>query len=76
MADISVILTKLLERTNQDKISWQTTADEDAFLAVLGNSSVSISAQHSLLISSEYILRILNHEGREIERIVTSTVFS
>jgi hypothetical protein len=66
MAEISDILTKI-ERTNQDKVSWQTTADDRAFIAVLGNASVMV-----LQDSSEYlILKILNAEGREIEQLDT-----
>ena len=65
MAEISDILTKLIERTNQDKVSWLTTADDRAFIAVLGNASVMV-----LQDSSEYlILKILNAEGREIEQL-------
>ena len=69
MAEISDILTKLLERTNQDRISWQTTADEKTFLAVLGSSSVSIDEDYSRSGGRVYVLKVLNQEGREIERI-------
>ena len=76
MADISDILTKLLERTNQDRIGWQTTADDYTFLAVLGNSSVSISEVFIYGYDDSYVLKILNNEGREIERIASDTVSS
>lgn len=66
MVEISEILTRLLERTNQDKVSWQTTADEDTFVAVFGNISVSITTD-----SEGYsYLQILNKSGTEIERLV------
>ncbi len=73
MAEISDILTKLLERTNQDRISWQTTADDQTFLAVLGNSSVSIDEDYDRYGGIVYVLKILNKEGREIERINSNT---
>ena len=70
MADMSVILNKLLERTNQNKIGWQTTADERIFVAVLGNSSVSISEEFDFIdVDTVHIFRILNDEGLEIERL-------
>ena len=65
MAEVSDILAKLLERTNQNKVSWQTTVDDDAFIAVLGNASVRIHVDQY----SDTILKILNNEGREIEQI-------
>lgn len=65
MAEISDILTTLLERTRQDKISWQSTADDSAFLAVVGKGSVMIIEDQ--LYENIFVLRILNSEGREIE---------
>ena len=65
MAEISDILITLLERTRQDKVSWQTTADESAFVAVLGKASVSIEDDYNVGMT----LRILNQEGREIESV-------
>lgn len=75
MANISDIVTKLLERTNQNRIGWQTTADDKIFLSVLGNNSVSISEKSELdFFAPAYVLRILNHEGREIERITSDSI--
>ena len=42
MAEIADIITKLLERTNEDKVSWKPTANEDTFVAVVGNISTSV----------------------------------
>ena len=69
MAEITDILTKVLERTSQDKLSWQSTADEEAFLAVLANSSITIFLDRR----RDAILTILNAEGREIERLDSGT---
>lgn len=69
MADVADILSTLLERTNQDRIRWQTTADDETFLVVLGNSSVSISEGSVGSYPKQYTLKILNQDGREIERM-------
>ena len=78
MAEISDILTTLLERTRQDKISWQLTADDYAFLAVFGKTSVMILEEDNefIVISDRrpVVLRILNPEGREIERLSSGTM--
>ena len=78
MAEISDILTTLLERTKQDKINWQTTADDYAFLAVFGKTSVMIREEDSefdfTVVSKPLVLRILNPEGREIERLSSETL--
>ena len=63
MAEITDILTKLLERTNQDKVRWQPTSDEQTFVAVLGNLSVMV-LRDSI---GDPVLKILNKAGREIE---------
>lgn len=73
MAEIADILIKLLERTDQDKVVWKTTADESTFLAVLGTASVTIEESR---IINEVVLRILNQEGREIESLTTWPLMS
>ena len=73
MADVTDILTKLLERTNQDKVSWQSTVDESTFLAVVGNTSVAINEEYGDYGHLQYVLKILNQEGREIERLGSNT---
>lgn len=65
MAEISDILVKLLERTNQDKVDWQSAADEAAFMAVFGNTSVVVSSDDL----EGVIFKIVNQEGRVIEDI-------
>ena len=76
MAEVTDIITKLLERTNENKVSWQTTADEDTFIAVVGDTSTLVSAYEGRLDlmagKQEVRFRILNREGREIERYDTS----
>ena len=66
MAEISEILLKLLERTNQDKVVWKTTVDERAFITVVGENSVVVQ-QDDRLYGIE--MRILDQQGREIDRL-------
>ena len=71
MADITDIITKLLERTKEDKVSWQTTADEDTFIVAVGGTSTSVSAYEGRYRDQEVRFRVLNWQGREIERYDT-----
>lgn len=78
MAEISQILTTLLERTRQNKISWQTTADDYVYLAVFGKASVMIREGESdlpfLEIDKPVVLTILNTDGHEIERMTGGSI--
>ena len=69
MAETSDILIRLLERTNQDKVNWKPTSDEQTFIAVLGKASVMILRDDL----NDTVLRILNPDGREIETLDTAT---
>ena len=75
MAEITDIISKLLERTNENKVSWKTTADEETFIAVVGNASTSMHAYQSKN-GQEMQFRILNSEGIEIEIYDTYTRFN
>ena len=65
MAEISDILTELIDRTGRNKVNWQPTSDEQTFLASLGTASVMILEDQA----GDAVLRILNLEGQEIERL-------
>ncbi|MDA0734202.1 MAG: hypothetical protein O2860_06430 [Chloroflexi bacterium] len=71
MAEITDVLAKLLERTNENKVNWQSTSDENTFVAVLGNLSVSIGTLGEW--DERVVLHILNREGRVIESLVGGT---
>ena len=66
MAELSEILAKLLQRTNDNKIDWQPTATKNNFKAVFGGLSVTID----LDVDGDPFLRILNKSGIEIERLI------
>ncbi|MGC2238436.1 MAG: hypothetical protein WA584_19940 [Pyrinomonadaceae bacterium] len=39
----NLVLDKILERTNQGRLEWETTANRNTFLAVLQDSAISIA---------------------------------
>lgn len=65
MATIDEVLTKLLERTDEGRVNWKTTADERTFLAAFGNASVTIRGY----TDGRPTLSILNNAGVEIETL-------
>lgn len=67
MADITDVLSKLLERTRQGKVSWQPTPDEHMFNAVIGNTIVEILEDPV----GDSALRVLNSVGRELETLAS-----
>ena len=75
MAEIADIISKLLERTNEGKVSWRTSVDENTFTAVVGKTSTLVYGYGDPRSRQEVQLRILNSEGREIERYDTKTEF-
>ena len=64
MAQISEILLKLLERTDQDKVIWKSTVDERAYITVIGENSVIIQEDHRPF---GFEMRVLDEQGREID---------
>ena len=68
MAEIQEVATKLLERTTQGKIAWQTTAVENDFVAVIGERSVVMETFLSGW-DEGVRLKILDKEGRELEAL-------
>ena len=71
MAEIADIISKLLERSNEGKVSWKTSVDEKTFTAVVGSTSTLVSARDDALGNQQVQFRILDKQGREIERYDT-----
>lgn len=67
MNKIEEIVVKLLELSEDGKITWKPTANEETFAAVLGNTSALISKIGGST-RKNYLLRILNQTGTEIGR--------
>ena len=77
MADMDQVVDKLLQRTLQNKIWWKPTAIDTAFAAVVGSFSAIISLHEDPWeIDMEPRLRILDREGKEIDRYDAVTVGS
>ncbi len=70
MANIAEIAKLVLERTKEGRLAWEGTADENSYLATLGNQSVRIS--RSSLAEDLYYFSVLNKDGREIETLSTT----
>ncbi len=80
MAEITDIVSKLLERTEQGKVNWKPghaadestfypailrlSTDERPFFTVIGDNSVLIQ-----LRDPGVVLRVLDKNGRELERV-------
>lgn len=50
----NLILDKLLERTEEGKLEWKATSNENIFLVVLKDSSISISYEFDEYSGSQY----------------------
>ncbi len=69
----TALLESLLARTNDGKVDWQKTADDDTFQAVLGGHIIAI-ARRSPTPDFSFVLTIFNSNGDEIESISTVRV--
>jgi hypothetical protein len=65
MANITDIVTRLLQHSDLGKLSWKPTPDEGTFIAVVGGFSVAIKGSPN----GALVLRILNRAGVEIDRL-------
>ena len=62
MVEMSDIVSKLVERTEQDMVPWKATADEATFAASFGNLSVLISS-----LRGATRLSVHNEKGTELD---------
>jgi hypothetical protein len=65
-AKIDKLIDKLTELTHGDKVIWQDTADENAFLTAVGNSTVVVGRLRSDP-GAPYFIRVLDDTGKTIE---------
>lgn len=70
----NLILEKLLERTEEEKLEWKTTANRSTFLVILEDGSISISHNFSdtdeFLDASEfYTFDFRNGNGDIVESV-------
>ena len=62
MVRIDDVVSKLLERAEEDSVPWKATADDETFAATFGNLSVLVSSHRGTTK-----LSVLNEKGTEIE---------
>ena len=67
----NLILDGLLEKTVQEKLEWETTADKNTFLMVLKDSAVSIRQNYEMTHIS-YTFEFRNANGEVVDSV---TVF-
>jgi hypothetical protein len=63
---IDKLIEKLTELTSGEKVIWQDTADENAFLTSVGNSTVVVGRLRSDP-GAPYFVRVLDDTGKTIE---------
>lgn len=66
MVKVADIVSKLLERTGQEKIAWRPTVSEDTFAATIGDWSVFISRPRHIA-TPEINLRVHDRVGQLLE---------
>lgn len=66
MDKMTGILTKLIEKSRDGKITWRATGVRQKFLTMLGGTGVSIGFNSA---TNMYELQVLDNRGRLIESI-------
>ena len=69
MAKVEEVVDKLLERTEQNKIGWETTVTENTFITVVGNLGVSIGLPRPALIDDTVRLRVHDKTGEVVQEL-------
>ena len=64
MAEITDVLLKLKERTNQGKVAWRATPESQTSVATIGSNSAMVWPE----FYANAVLSILNASGDEIEK--------
>ena len=77
MDKMMLILHKLIDHTQEGRVTWHTTADTDGFLATVDTVGIVISSlgKQSMSGGERYKVQILNREGRIAEVIETRDEF-
>lgn len=64
---IGMVVERLTELTRQNKMTWETTADEDTFLTSAGKYVVTIACGRDTGEDAGYRIRLLNDAGQVVE---------
>ncbi|MCY4653064.1 MAG: hypothetical protein OXC95_07860 [Dehalococcoidia bacterium] len=70
MSRIDEVLEGLINRTAEEKLAWQTSADTNAFVAAVGGISIVIRSQNRILII-RHRLEIQNDDGTTVQVLQT-----
>lgn len=66
----NLILDKLLERTEEGKLEWKATSNENTFLVVLKDSSISVSYEFDEYDGSQcFIFNFRDENGETVSSI-------
>jgi len=69
---IDKLVAKLTDLTEQDKVAWEETADEDTFLASVGKFVVTVGKGEGPDEYCDYRFRILDDRGRTVDEAVAT----
>ena len=69
MVEIKEVVEKLLERTDQNKVVWESTVTENTFIAVIGNLGVSIALPRPAVINDCVSFRVLDKTGQVLHEV-------
>ena len=71
MDRMTQILEKLIDRTQEGRLGWHTTADPDRFLTTLDTIGVIVNSRSQLGLETQYRVEIQNQDGVTIEVLET-----
>ena len=75
MDRMTTILDGLINRTEEDKLQWRTSADTNAYVALVEDISVVVRSLDSLL-NDRYRIEIQNDKGITVEVLQTTDEFT
>ena len=67
-----LFLDRLLEKTEQAKIEWESTASRNTFLAALQDSAISISRSTPVVANVYYEFDFRDENGDVVDSVVVS----
>ena len=74
MAKIEDVVDRLVEQTENNRVSWLPGIRANTFIASIGNMGVSISSLRETHIVSSLALRITNQNGETIQVLYADNV--
>jgi len=68
------LVSKLVEKTRENKVNWQPTVNSDAFAVYFQNFSLAISTEYDREADNSSVVVVLrNQEGKEIDQFAVSS---